>query len=122
MLRSKTVYVKRLSEVAQEDVGEEGAKNAAIQWLIDEKAGAKNFVVRRFVIKKDGYTPLHSHDWEHEVYILSGKGTIRVADEVFVVQKDMFAYVPPNVIHQFKNAGDENFIFLCIIPLKSKNS
>jgi len=27
-------------------------------------------------------------------------------------------YVPPNEIHQFKNAGDEPFGFICVIPDK----
>ena len=112
------IYVKRLSEIVQEGVGEEGAKNVAIQWLIDQKAGAENFAMRRFTIKKDGNTPLHSHGWEHEVYVLSGKGTIRLGDEVFVLEKDMFSYVPPSIVHQLKNASDNDFTFLCITQLK----
>ncbi len=117
-MERKKIHVKRLSEVAQEDVSEEGAENTTIQWLIDEKAGAKNFVMRRFVIEKNGHTPFHSHDWEHEAYVLSGKGIIRAGDETFVVNKDMFVYVPANVVHQFKNSGDKDFIFLCMIPVK----
>jgi quercetin dioxygenase-like cupin family protein len=112
------VHVKRVSEVAQEDVSMEGARNVAVQWLIDEKADAKNFAMRRFAIKKDGHTPLHSHDWEHEIYVLSGKGIVRVGNEIFVLEKDMVVYVPPNVVHQFRNDGDVDFFFLCMIPLK----
>ncbi len=114
----KKVYVKRLSEIVQDSVKEEGARNVAIQWLIDQKSGAMNFAMRRFSIKMDGNTPLHSHDWEHEVYVLSGKGTVRLGDEVQNLEKDMFAYVPPNTVHQFKNTSNEVFTFLCITKLK----
>ncbi|KAA0000477.1 MAG: cupin domain-containing protein [Thermoplasmata archaeon] len=75
--------------------------------------------MRRFVVGKGGYTPLHKHDWEHEVFVLGGEGAL--VDEngnELPLKKDYFAFVPPNEIHQFKNVGDEDFIFLCIIPIK----
>ncbi|HDN95842.1 MAG: cupin domain-containing protein [Thermoplasmata archaeon] len=111
------MIVKRCDEVEMEEVKEEGAKNVYIQWLIDEKIG-DNFAMRRFVIKKGGHTPLHRHDWEHEVFVLSGKGAL--VDEngrEHPLEPGKFAYVKPNELHQFKNKGDEDFIFLCIIPL-----
>lgn len=112
------MYVKHISGVERKDASKEGAKNATIQWLIDDKIGAKNFSMRRFEVKKNGYTPLHSHDWEHEVYVLSGKGIVRMGKDEYPLVKDKFAYVPPNVPHQFMNTTDENLVFLCVIPLK----
>lgn len=112
------MIVKNHEEVEMEDVEEEGAKNVKIQWLIDEKIG-KNFAMRRFTIKKDGYTPLHKHDWEHEVFVLSGRGALVDSNGN---EKELlpgkFAYVEPNELHQFRNKGDDDFIFLCIIPLQ----
>jgi len=111
------MIVKSCDEVEMKEVKEEGAKNVYIQWLIDEKIG-DNFAMRIFVIKKGGHTPLHRHDWEHEVFVLSGKGAL--VDEngrEHPLEPGKFAYVKPNELHQFKNKGDEDFIFLCIIPL-----
>lgn len=115
---NETMYVKHISDVEQKDTSKEGAKNTLIQWLINDKIGAKNFVMRRFVVKRNGYTPLHSHDWEHEVYVLSGKGIVKIDKEEYPLEKDKFAYVPPNVVHQFNNTSDENLVLLCVIPLK----
>jgi len=113
------MIAKSESDVKADEVSEEGAKNVTIQWLIDNRIGAPNFAMRRFVVGKGGYTPLHKHDWEHEVFVLKGEGAL--VDEngnEIPLKKDHFAFVPPNEVHQFKNVGDEDFIFLCVIPIK----
>lgn len=113
------MIAKSERDVTADEVSEEGAKNVTIQWLIDSRAGAPNFAMRRFVVGKGGYTPLHSHDWEHEVFVLGGEGVLVDKDgNEMPLKKDYFAFVPPNDIHQFRNAGDENFVFLCVIPIK----
>lgn len=116
------VYVGQISKVEQKDLSKRGAKNATIQWLIDDEKGAKNFAMRRLVIKKNGFTPpMHRpHNWEHEVYVLSGKGIVRIGNKEFALEKGNFVFIPPNVIHQFKNTGDKDFTFLCVMPLKGK--
>ncbi|KAA0000006.1 MAG: cupin domain-containing protein [Thermoplasmata archaeon] len=112
------MFVKRYDEVEKEEVNEEGAKNVEIQWLIDEKV-APNFAMRRFTIKENGYTPLHKHDWEHEVFVLQGEGALVDGDgNEHPLKPGNFALVEPNEVHQFKNKGKEDFVFLCLIPLK----
>ncbi len=111
------MFVKSHEEVKAEEVKNEGAKNVYIQWLIPPDK-ARTFAMRRFVIKKDGHTPLHKHDWEHEIFVLAGEGAI--VDEnknEYPLKPGYFAYVKPNEIHQFKNVGNEDFIFLCLIPV-----
>ena len=95
----------------------EGAKDVELQWLIDKSVGAENFAMRRFVIKPGGHTPLHSHPWEHENYVLEGKGVVRIGDKEYELKKDMFVFIPPDVVHQFRNSGDKDFVLLCLIPL-----
>ena len=113
------MIAKSEKDVKADIVGEEGAKNVTIQWLIDSKIGAPNFAMRRFVVGKGGYTPLHSHDWEHEVFVLDGEGALVDGDgNEIPLKKDHFAFVPSNETHQFRNKGDGDFIFLCVIPIK----
>lgn len=97
----------------------EGAENVAIQWLIDDKRGAPSFAMRRFVVGPDGHTPLHEHPWEHEIYVLEGEGALVDADgEEHSLLSNRFAYVPAGETHQFKNVGNDDFVFLCMIPLQ----
>ena len=111
------MFSKKYDEVKLEDVKEDGAKNVKIQWLIDEKVG-KTFAMRRFVVAKGGHTPLHHHDWEHGVFVLAGEGALVDKDgNEHPLKPGYFAFVEPNEIHQFVNKGEEDFIFLCVIPL-----
>ena len=95
---------------------EEGARGVQIRWIITEEMGAKNFAMRHFEIAPDGFTPLHSHDWEHEVFILNGSGLI-VGDvtERSFGQGDVI-FVHENETHQFKISGYKPLSLLCLIP------
>ena len=42
-------------------------KNVAGRLMIGKEDGANNFCMRLFEMGPDGYTPKHTHDWEHEV-------------------------------------------------------
>jgi len=109
--------VKKISEIVQEEVREDFVKGTKIQWLVTKKDGAPTFAMRRFVVAPGGEINLHQHPWEHEVYIISGKGVVLGEKEDIPVEKDSFAYVPPNEKHGFKNTSKtENFVFLCMIP------
>ena len=115
------VYSGHISEVEMNEVNFEGAKGAYIQWLIT-KPEAKNYAMRRFVIKPGGVIPTHSHDWEHEIYILEGKGVVKVGSKEINVKKDTFLYIEPNIPHSYFNNGVSDLVFICIIPMKGVKS
>ena len=110
--------VVRASEVEASRVEEEGAEKAWIKWLISKDDGAPNFSMRLFELEPGGRTPLHSHPWEHEVFILSGRCRVILGDEERVVEPETAIYVPPNLTHSFLNIGSEKLRFLCLIPHK----
>ena len=47
-----------------------------VRWLITKEMGAPNFVMRLFEMEPNGYSPLHAHAWEHEVFVLEGEGIV----------------------------------------------
>ncbi len=89
-----------------------------LRWLIDEREGKLNFLLRRFELDKNAKTPHHKHPWEHEIYVISGTIELTLDEEKIILKKDSFAYIPENHMHQFKNIGEEEAVFLCIIPRK----
>jgi len=95
----------------------EAVRHANKRVLIGPKQNAPNFAMRKFTIGKGGCSPFHQHPWEHEVYVLAGRGAVRTADGSHPVEPGDFAFVPPNDEHQFINDGDEALEFLCIVPL-----
>ena len=106
-------------EVDLEDPEEEGIKDLKVRWLISKKDGAKNFAMRLFEIQPGGYSPLHQHDWEHEVFILEGNGVIKDKNIEKPFKQGDVLFVQPMEWHQFINSGDKLLMFLCLIPYKS---
>jgi len=107
------------SDVKLEDPKEKGIKDVKIRWLISDKDDAPNFAMRLFEIKTGGYTPLHQHNWEHEVFILEGEGHINNKNEDKPFKKGDVLFIKPLEWHQFKNTNKNLLRFLCLIPLKS---
>lgn len=97
-------------------VKETEAKGVTLKVLLSEKEGAPNFVMRVFEIEPGGYTAYHTHAWEHEVYVLEGKGAVRQKGRDNAIENDSFVLVAPNEEHQFVNLGDVPFKFICVIP------
>lgn len=96
-------------------------RNAQKRVLIGAAEGAANFVMRHFTIDPEGHSPYHTHPWEHEVYVLAGKGEVRFAGGATAVAPGDFAYVPPTDEHQFVNTGDEPFEFICVVPMEGES-
>jgi quercetin dioxygenase-like cupin family protein len=106
------------TDIENQDVPEP-ANKVKVRWLINEKQNAPNFAMRRFEIAPGGNTPYHTHDWEHEVYILSGNAIIKNKDGETNLKLGDVILVEPNEEHNFVNNGEDNFVFLCMIPLQS---
>jgi len=106
------------SDVEAEEVLEEGAKGVRVRWLIDRKLGADKFAMRMFEFQPGGHTALHSHPWEHEVYILEGSGVVVAGGRRYEVKAGTVVYIPPNEPHQFRNEGGSVLRMLCMIPVE----
>jgi quercetin dioxygenase-like cupin family protein len=99
---------------------EEGASKLKVRWLMTKDMGAENFAMRFFEMGPEGYSPFHSHPWEHEVFILEGEGIVVGGGEERKFRAGDVIFVPPNEKHQFKNTGETTVKFLCLIPYIEK--
>jgi quercetin dioxygenase-like cupin family protein len=108
-----------MKKVSREDVkgtSPEGTKGVDFRPLIAENVGPPNFHLRVFDIEPGGHTPKHRHAWEHEVYIISGRGKISLeTGDVPLVDGDA-VFVEPNEAHQFVNDGDGSMRMICVVP------
>src|SRR3990172_1532656 len=110
------MYAAQWKDIEGKTVTDAGAEGVTIRVLMGDNVGAPNFSMRHFEVAPGGSTPFHAHPWEHEVYVLSGKGIARRKDGQSEVGPGSFVYVPPGEEHNFANAGDAPFTFLCVIP------
>jgi quercetin dioxygenase-like cupin family protein len=94
----------------------EDASGIKMRWLISKEMGANNFAMRFIEIEPKGFSPLHDHPWEHEIFVLEGEGlTTNGKDEKKIKEGD-FIFIPPNETHQTKNIGINTLKLLCMIP------
>jgi quercetin dioxygenase-like cupin family protein len=105
----------RYDTVKAEDA-EEGASRLTVRWLITKETGAENFAMRLFEMEPGGYSPLHAHPWEHEVFILEGEGFAFDGEEAKGFKAGDVIFIPPSERHQVKNSGKKTLKFLCLIP------
>jgi quercetin dioxygenase-like cupin family protein len=82
---------------------------------VDEKA--PNFVMRLFEIEPGSATTLHTHAWEHEFFVVEGKGAVKSGGKEFPIQAGDAAMVLPNEEHSIMNNHKEMLRVICIVPL-----
>jgi len=104
------------SEIEAQETGGD-AKDARIRWLIDrEHDNAPVYALRMIELEAGGYSPHHQHNWEHENFVVEGTGELQIEDTVHRLYPGVVCFVPPNVMHQFRNTGQTPLKFLCGIP------
>jgi len=107
-------------QVKREKVEDPNSKNAFIRWVISDKDNAPNFAMRVFEIEPKGFTPYHKHNWEHEVFILEGKGVLVHEGKEYPFSSGDVIFIPGGENHQFKNNSSETLSFICLIPIQNK--
>jgi quercetin dioxygenase-like cupin family protein len=99
---------------------EDGAKGVKIRWLITERDNAGTFLMRHFHIAPGGHTPFHKHGWEHEVFILGGRGVVGLERRNVPVRPGDAIFIPCKEKHNFRNTGKKPVRMLCLIPTREK--
>lgn len=114
------ISVRKSDDFEKKEVTDfEGAENVEKEVLLGDPEGVESFAMRRFTLGSGGHTPYHGHDWEHEVYVLAGRGKIKTEEGDKVLSAGDAVYVPPNEEHQFVSEG-EGFTFLCLVPRRGE--
>jgi len=112
--RERMIIKNAMSVVPQKVEGVEGTE---VRWVIDGNDGAPTFAMRIFDIQPGGYTPLHTHDWEHEVYVLEGECEVTSAEDSKRAKAGDAVFVPGGELHQFRNTGGTLLRVMCLVPI-----
>ncbi len=111
------MIIRKLESVPVTPVDMEGVKGITKQLVLGSADGVPNFSFRVFTIEPGGHSPHHTHDLEHLNYVISGRGALVDAEgNLNPIEAGEFAFVAPGDVHQFRNTGDEPFVFICAVP------
>jgi quercetin dioxygenase-like cupin family protein len=98
--------------VAVADFTRTGANGVKVQELVGEGQGSKRFNLRMYTVAKGGHTNVDQHEYEHQLYVLKGRGVLKKkGGDVFMRTGDA-VFIPANSQHQFVNEYDEPLIYL----------
>jgi len=97
----------------------EGAEKVEKEVLLGDPEGVETFAMRRFTLDSGGHTPYHCHEWEHEIYVLDGRGKIRTEEGDKGLSSGDVVYVPSDEKHQFVSES-EGLTFLCLVPRRGE--
>lgn len=118
--QEERMKVVHYTEVAVNPLDTPGAEKVFIRWLIGPEDDPPNFYLRWFEVEEAGSSPHHSHDYEHEVYVLEGEGSVSSAEGEKPIGPGSAVLVQPGEKHQFKNTGTRPLRFLCLVPKSAK--
>ena len=87
-----------------------------IRDVISADDGAPNFVMRIFEVEPGHATKPHTHWWEHEIFVFSGKGAVVGDDGETEIGTNTIIYTEPDELHGFTNKGDEPLRYILLNP------
>ncbi len=111
-----SVLIRNIDEPNDRPVDMEGAKGVRMAMMVGRGDGAPHFAMRSFRVEGGGHTPRHSHDYEHEVFIVEGSGEVLLEGAYRPIRAGDVIYVPADSEHQFRTAG--GLRFLCMVPVE----
>lgn len=100
---------------------QELAPGVKMRWCISQADGAENFYLRLVEVAVDSAPPPpHEHPFEHEMYILEGRGTAVGPEGEQPFNAGDTLFIPPGESHQLRHLTALKFI--CLIPATEATS
>ena len=110
--------VRNIHSVPHAPVAMEGAGRVDMALMVGRDHGAPHFSLRHFTVHPGGHTPRHSHDYEHEVFIVAGSGTLHLDGQDHPLTPGDVALIPADLTHQFRADRGGELSFLCLVPVE----
>ena len=105
-----------IDEIPDKGVNRVYMAGVSIRYLVVEEFGAPNFELRYFEVQKGCKTSVDEHPYEHEVFVLKGRGKLLVNDKEYPLRPNDAILIEPNEKHRLVQEGEEALGFLCIVP------
>jgi quercetin dioxygenase-like cupin family protein len=86
-----------------------------VQRFISRRDKSNNLELRYFELEPGTTSNHESHNYEHAVLILRGRGTVRLGEQLRPIKFGDAVFVSADEIHQFRAADDETLGLLCAV-------
>lgn len=112
--------IRNIHSAPMNEIDLPGVSGAKMAIMVGREDNAPNFALRSIEVDPGGNTPQHAHDYEHEVYVVSGSGHVLLEGKRNEIKTGDVIYVPANQEHQFTadQGSGESLRFLCVVPVE----
>jgi len=73
--------------------------------------------MRYITIERGKEIPAHAYDYEHEIFIIKGKGEVTLGNEKKELKKGKFIFISGNLF--YKKHTNEDMAMICVVPIKA---
>ena len=95
----------------------EAAPGVSMRFMAGSDEGAASFVMRLFEIQPGSGTPHHTHAWEHEMFVIEGRGALKSGNTEKPLEKGDAVMVLADEQHGILNTGKDMLRVICVVPL-----
>ena len=114
--------VSHYDRTPEHDLGHPDSKYVTIRIVISPEDGASHSMMVHLTIQPGGHTPFHTHEWEEEVFVLSGNGDLETKDGKRPIRPGDAVFIDGDMEHQYLNSGPTPLEIICVIPLRQEGS
>jgi quercetin dioxygenase-like cupin family protein len=97
--------------------GARAAPGVVMRVVAGPDEGAPTFIMRIFEIEPGSGTPHHRHPWEHELFVVEGKGVLKSGNMERPVATGDAIMVQPDEQHGVLNTSKDLLRVICVVPL-----
>ncbi len=97
--------------------GEIGASNVVMKQLVGREDGAEKTALHEIRFLKGGHTAVHRHNWQHQMYVTSGKGVLMTGSKETPIRAGDVLVILRGEDHGFAQRGSEPLVILTVTPL-----
>ncbi|MCZ7403231.1 MAG: cupin domain-containing protein [Candidatus Methanoperedens sp.] len=107
------MFIRDLKDCEEFSAGD----NSILRELLhpDKADLAIQYSLAHAILKPGQTSRAHKLKTSEVYYILDGQGLMHINDEIEPVHDGHAIYIPPNSTQFFKNTGEKDLIFICIV-------
>ena len=94
----------------------------SVRWLVNEMSEAPNFALRLYEMEPGSATAICIRYWEHQLFVLSGKGVVIGQNGEVPLGAGDVVYIPPADHHRIADRSTVVLRFLMELPILKRTS
>jgi quercetin dioxygenase-like cupin family protein len=110
------VEMKKVNVEDMKGTHPDGTEGVDFKPLLAKNVDPPNFYLRIFDVSPEGHTFDHSHPWEHEMYVVKGRGKIVFGSGDVSIKEGDAILIEPDEKHMVVNDSHSMLRLVCVVP------